>query len=61
MRGMVMSKKVLFELVDSLIDSSLPDGAWLQMLNELMDSNKKQFGIKQDSYDLVIEYLERDR
>lgn len=56
-----MSKKVLFELVDSLIDSSLPDGAWLQMLNELMDSNKKQFGIKQDSYDLVIEYLERDR
>ena len=58
MRG---GKQVLFNLVESLLDDDLPDGAWLQMIQDLIDSNKKQFGVTQDTHDLLCNFIETRR
>lgn len=56
-----MSKQSLFMLVDSLVDDDLPDGAWMQMLRDIVSQFKVAHKVKGYTDDLVSDYLESRR
>lgn len=51
------SKRELFNLVSSLVDDSLSDGAYMQMAVDIIAEHKAKFGISGNSHELMLEWL----